>query len=38
VTREQVVRLAKAIMKPEKLNLAIVGPYKDEAKFEKLFV
>ena len=36
VTREQVVRLAKAIMKPEKLNLAIVGPYKDEAKFEKL--
>lgn len=36
VTAEDIQRVAKAIFKPEKLNLAIIGPYKDEGRFKKL--
>jgi len=38
VTIEDIMRVAKDIFKPEKLNLAIIGPYKDQARFEKLLV
>ena len=38
VTEDQVVVVAKDIFRPEKLNLAIIGPYKDDQKFEKLLV
>ncbi|HUV43173.1 MAG TPA: pitrilysin family protein [Patescibacteria group bacterium] len=36
VTVADVQRVAKAIFKPEKLNLALIGPYKDEDRFKKL--
>jgi len=36
VTAEDIQRVAKDIFKPEKLNLAVIGPYKDEEKFKKL--
>lgn len=36
VTADDIQRVAKAIFKPEKLNLAIIGPYKDEKRFRKL--
>ncbi len=36
VTTEDVQRVARAIFKPEKLNLAVIGPYKDEGRFRKL--
>ncbi len=36
VTVEQVKDLAKKIFVDEKLNLAIIGPYKDKGRFEKL--
>lgn len=36
VTPEDVQKVAKDIFKPEKLNLAIIGPYKDEGRFKKL--
>ncbi len=36
VTPEDVQRVAKDIFKPKNLNLAIVGPYKDESRFRKL--
>lgn len=36
VTEDQVVAVAKDIFRPEKLNLAIIGPYKTEAKFKSL--
>lgn len=29
-------RVAKGILDPKKVNLAIIGPYKDESKFEKI--
>lgn len=36
VTREDVVAAAKKLFRPERLNLAIIGPYKDAQKFRKL--
>jgi len=38
VTEKDIKRVLKQIMKPENLNLAIVGPFtkKDEVKFKKL--
>lgn len=36
VTVDEVVAEAKKLFKPEKLNLAIIGPFKDEEKFVKL--
>ncbi len=36
VTVDQVQEAAKDIFKPEKLNLAVIGPYDDKSRFEKL--
>ena len=36
VTPEDIQRVAKDIFTPEKLNLAIIGPYNDEERFLKL--
>jgi len=36
VTAEDIQRVAKDIFRPEKLNLALIGPFKDKRKFEKL--
>jgi predicted Zn-dependent peptidase len=36
VTAEDIQRVAKDIFRPEKLNLALIGPFKDKNKFKKL--
>ena len=36
VTAEDVLKLSRDIFRPEKLNLAIIGPFKDKSKFQKL--
>lgn len=36
VSRADVLAVARDIIRPEKLNLALIGPHKDKAKFEKL--
>lgn len=36
VTKEDIKKLASDIMKPENLNLAIVGPFENKEKFEEL--
>lgn len=36
VTTEDVQKIAKDIFRPEKLNLALIGPFKDKNRFEKL--
>ena len=36
VTVDDVTRVAKKLFKPEKLNLAIIGPYKSQTRFVKL--
>ena len=36
VTTNDVLRIAKKYFVPERLNLAIIGPYKDQKRFEKL--
>jgi len=36
VTAEDIQRVAEDIFRPERLNLAVIGPYKDEEKFKKL--
>ncbi len=36
VTVQDVVNLAKELFVPERLNLAIIGPYKEAARFQKL--
>jgi len=36
VTVNDIQRVAKDIFKPEKLNLALIGPFKDKKRFEKL--
>lgn len=33
---KDVIRVARDFFKPERLNLAIIGPYKDQKRFEKL--
>lgn len=36
VTADDIRRVAKDIFRPEKLNLALIGPFKDREKFKKL--
>jgi predicted Zn-dependent peptidase len=36
VSRDDILKLAKAIFRPEKLNLAIIGPFKDKNDFQKI--
>jgi len=36
VTKDEVVRLARKFFRPERLNLALIGDYKDKSVFEKL--
>ncbi len=36
VTANDIQRVARDIFRPEKLNLALIGPFKDKRKFEKL--
>lgn len=36
VTAGDVLRVAKRLLRPQKMNLAIIGPYRDQTKFEKL--
>ena len=36
VTAEDILKVAKDIFKKEKLNLAIIGPHRNEAKLSKL--
>ncbi|QQG47479.1 MAG: insulinase family protein [Candidatus Woesebacteria bacterium] len=36
VSVEDVIEVAKRIFKPQNLNLAIIGPFKDKSQFEKL--
>ena len=36
VTENDIKNLAKKIFQPERLNLSVIGPYEDEAQFEKL--
>lgn len=36
VTPEDLLSVAKEVIRPERLNLAMIGPFKDPAQFEKL--
>ena len=36
VTVDDIQRVAQDIFRPEKLNLALIGPFKDKARFEKI--
>jgi predicted Zn-dependent peptidase len=36
VTSDDVQKVAQSIFRPEKLNLALIGPHKDKIKFQKL--
>ncbi len=36
VTAADILKVAKEIMKPKNLNLALIGPYKDKQEFEKI--
>jgi predicted Zn-dependent peptidase len=36
VTAEDILKVARNIFRPEKLNLALIGPFKEKEKFEKL--
>ncbi len=36
VTSEDVMKMAKILFKDKNLNLAVIGPYKDKAKFEEI--
>jgi len=36
VTREDILRVAKKIFVPERLNLVIIGPYEDKERFKKI--
>lgn len=36
VTQEDIYRVAKELFRKERLNLAIIGPYSDEARFSKI--
>lgn len=38
VTGEGICGYAKSIFKPERLNLAIIGPFDDQKRFEKLLI
>jgi predicted Zn-dependent peptidase len=36
VSRDDILKVAQDIFKPEKLNLALIGPFKDKTKFQRL--
>ena len=36
ISQKDILKVAQAIFKPEKLNLALIGPFKGKSKFEKL--
>ncbi|MCJ7787074.1 insulinase family protein, partial [Patescibacteria group bacterium] len=36
VSQDDILKVAKDIFKPEKLNLALIGPFKDKSSFQKL--
>ena len=36
LTAEELLRVSERIFSPEKINLAVVGPYRSEARFERL--
>lgn len=36
VSRDDILKLAKDIFRPDKLNLAVIGPFKDKDKFKKI--
>lgn len=36
ITQDDILKVAKDIFRPEKLNLALIGPFKDKDKFQKL--
>ncbi len=36
ITASDILKVAKDIFRPEKLNLALIGPFKDKEKFKKL--
>lgn len=36
VTQNDILKVAKEIFRPEKLNLALIGPFKDKGEFQKL--
>lgn len=36
VTQDDILKVAQEIFRPEKLNLALIGPFKDKKTFEKL--
>ena len=36
VTAEDILKVSKDIFQPQKLNLALIGPFQDETKFQKL--
>lgn len=36
VSKSDILKVAREIFRPEKLNLAIIGPFKDKKRFEKL--
>ena len=36
VSRDDIIKVAREIFVPEKLNLAMIGPFKDKAKFQQL--
>jgi len=36
ITENDILKVAKDIFRPEKLNLALIGPFKEKDKFEKL--
>jgi len=37
VSAEDLARVARDVFTPAKLNLALIGPFKKEEKFEKIF-
>ena len=36
VTQEDIQEVAKDLFRPEKLNLALIGPFEDQERFAKL--
>jgi predicted Zn-dependent peptidase len=38
VSQDDILKVAREIFRPQKLNLALIGPFKDEERFEKLLV
>jgi len=38
ITENDILKVAKDIFRPEKLNLALIGPFKDKKQFEKILM